>query len=97
VKITVSRTGGFAGIRRTWSLEVDRDEDQRWLPLVEACPWDEVPEETTPIPDAYTYRICVDRQEASIPERFLTGPWRELVDRTREQGRPLLDPGRYPE
>ncbi|TKV25696.1 hypothetical protein FDK12_14755 [Arthrobacter sp. NamB2] len=37
MRIEITRTGGFAGLSRTWSLEVSRTEaEQRWLPLAEA-------------------------------------------------------------
>lgn len=37
VRIEITRSGGFGGITRTWSLEVSRTEaEQRWLPLAEA-------------------------------------------------------------
>ena len=40
--VEVSRTGGFAGITRTWAVEVDNTPDpMSWIVLVEACPWDE--------------------------------------------------------
>ncbi|MFJ6000777.1 hypothetical protein [Arthrobacter sp. NPDC092385] len=37
MKIEITRSGGFAGLTRTWTLEVSRTEaEQRWLPLAEA-------------------------------------------------------------
>ena len=37
MKIVVTRSGGFGGLTRTWSLEVSRTEaEERWLPLAEA-------------------------------------------------------------
>lgn len=37
MRIEITRTGGFGGLTRTWSLEVSRTEaEQRWLPLAEA-------------------------------------------------------------
>lgn len=40
MKIEITRSGGFGGLTRTWSLDVDRSEaEQRWLPLAaEASP-----------------------------------------------------------
>ena len=40
VTIVVVRTGGIAGMRRQWQVEADEDAD-RWLVLIESCPWDE--------------------------------------------------------
>jgi hypothetical protein len=37
VRIEITRSGGFGGLTRTWSVEVSRTEaEQRWLPLAEA-------------------------------------------------------------
>lgn len=40
VTIVVVRTGGFAGLRRQWQVEAGDGDAERWLVLVEACPWD---------------------------------------------------------
>ena len=43
MKITVQRSGGMAGIQRTWTVRPEPPEDtDRWQPLIEACPWDAV-------------------------------------------------------
>lgn len=61
MRITVTRSGGFAGMRRQWSVEPAGPEEDRWRALVDACPWDrpEVPEAALgpgvgPRPDAAT-------------------------------------------
>lgn len=37
MRIEITRSGGFAGLTRTWSIEVSRTEaEERWLPLAEA-------------------------------------------------------------
>ncbi len=37
MRIEITRSGGFGGLTRTWSLEVSRTEaEQRWLPLAQA-------------------------------------------------------------
>ena len=41
VTIVVVRSGGFAGLRREWRVDAGDDDVDRWLVLVEACPWDE--------------------------------------------------------
>ncbi|BAS17327.1 hypothetical protein AHiyo8_56300 [Arthrobacter sp. Hiyo8] len=44
MKITVQRSGGVAAITRVWTVDAATSEDkQRWMPIVEACPWDQVP------------------------------------------------------
>ncbi len=80
--ITVARTGGFAGVRREWSIEVSAPQDaERWRPIVEACPWDDVA--TSATPDGFVYDLRVADHEAVVAERELDGPWRQLVDEVR--------------
>ncbi|MBT8161092.1 MULTISPECIES: hypothetical protein [Arthrobacter] len=44
MKITVQRSGGVAGVTRVWTVVATSPEDKRrWMPIVEACPWDTVP------------------------------------------------------
>ena len=43
MKITVQRSSGGAGMKRTWTVQPEPPEDtDRWQPLIEACPWDDV-------------------------------------------------------
>lgn len=91
--IRVERTGGFAGLRREWSVHVsDEREVERWRPVVDACPWDDDGPEPVH-PDRFVYeirvresRVSVSHRERSavLPEQRMTGPWRTLVDRVRE-------------
>lgn len=85
LRIVVVRSGGFAGIRREWHVEAVDDAGD-WEPLVAACPWDAVTHDATSR-DRFVWRIEVRvsrrRRVASVPDRDLTGPWRELVDRVR--------------
>lgn len=81
--ISVVRTGGLAGLRREWSVEIqDEREWARWRPLVEACPWDAVSDDATR--DRFVYVISAQEHTARVPETHLTGPWRELADRVRD-------------
>jgi hypothetical protein len=89
MKITVQRSGGIAGMKRTWSVLATPPEDKDlWQPLVEACPWDEAPktarEATGSQPDRFLYNIRAGQRRATLPEQAVTGPWRELVDHTRQ-------------
>ncbi|HKU29172.1 MAG TPA: hypothetical protein VJQ60_01680 [Arthrobacter sp.] len=44
MKITVQRSGGVAGVTRVWTVVATSPGDKRrWMPIVEACPWDQVP------------------------------------------------------
>jgi len=80
--ITVVRSGGFAGMRREWSIEVTaQTEAERWRPIVEACPWDDVTGD--PVADGFVYDFRVADHEAVVAERELDGPWRLLADEVR--------------
>ncbi|MCC9144654.1 MULTISPECIES: protealysin inhibitor emfourin [unclassified Arthrobacter] len=82
MKLVVVRSGGFAGMQRTWSTQVSSEEAQeRWLPLLNDPP--EVPDSE---PDRFTYEISVGPAAVTIPERQVKGRWRELVDRARTGG-----------
>jgi len=84
MKVIVSRSGGIAGIRRTWEVLVDDQPDfSDWLALIETLPWGEVPR-TAPQPDRFVYRIRCDARTAELAEPDLTGPWRELVERVQQ-------------
>jgi hypothetical protein len=87
MKITIQRSGGMAGMTRSWTVQAAPEEKDRWQPLVEACPWDTVQEAGRDLPDGppdrFTYSIRAGNRRATLPERELTGPWRDLVDRAR--------------
>ena len=89
LKITVERSGGFAGIKRIWTAEAATpDEVERWQPVVEACPWDSLPARGQRSgggqPDRFIYSIRAGQHRATVPEQALTGPWRTLVDLAKE-------------
>jgi hypothetical protein len=86
MKITVERSGGMAGMIRTWTVRPEPPEDtERWQPLIEACPWDAVggTAGADSQPDRFMYRIQAGQRRAILPERELTGPWRDLVECAR--------------
>lgn len=39
VSVSVARTGGVAGIRREWRIDVDDDGRADWILRIDACPW----------------------------------------------------------
>lgn len=80
--ITVVRSGGFAGLRREWSVEVSVPQDaEHWRPIVEACPWDDADGDT--VPDGFVYDFRVADHQAVVAEHQLEGPWRHLADEVR--------------
>lgn len=88
MKIVVSRSGGFAGMTRTWTVEVSPAEaEERWLPLIEGAGSSDSP---GPQRDRYVYRIRVGYREVTFPESAVTGPWKELIERA-EHGQPGPD------
>jgi hypothetical protein len=88
VKISVQRSGGIAGMERVWSVQaLTSDDREQWQPLIEACPWDDLPAPggtgSPAQPDRFIYRIRAGERRATLPERDLVGPWRVLVDTMR--------------
>ncbi|MBD8728620.1 protealysin inhibitor emfourin [Frigoribacterium sp. CFBP 13707] len=89
--VTVQRTGGFAGLTRSWQVDVEAEPDtESWLVLIDGLPWLSTPSTADGAqPDRFVWVIVVEAQpvrEATLPEQQLTGPWRELVDRVRTVG-----------
>ena len=78
MKITVVRSGGFAGLTRSWVVVVDRH-DERWASLLDNLPWGSV-KLVVPAPDRFVYRIRVSRRQVVLPEQQVAGAWRTLVD-----------------
>ena len=87
----MSRTGGMAGMTRTWSVRVDDAADDRadWDALLAECPWGE-PAPPTPGTDRFVYLVRAGDREARLGEAAVDGPWRRLVDRVRDASRGTL-------
>jgi hypothetical protein len=73
---------------RVWSVDAaSPDQKERWLPIVEACPWDEAKSRTASNePDRFMYSIRAGQHRATLPERAVTGPWQELVECAKAEG-----------
>jgi len=97
VRVSVSRSGGVAGLTRRWSVAAPPQEPAAWTALVESCPWDAAAaaDEVTPgsprgadrFTDRFTWTIEVDlagrSHRAVVPETQVQGPWRALIDAVR--------------
>ena len=101
MKITVQRSGGVAAITRVWTVDAATSEDKRrWLPIVEACPWDQVPSRALAAgqaagreagqADRFMYSIRAGQHRATLPETDVTGPWHTLVENAKVEGRETL-------
>lgn len=88
--IVVIRTGGVGGIRRRWHVAPPRDDEPRWIELIDRCPWDDPEGSPQQGADRYTWSILartpLTRLERDLPESALDGPWRRLVDAVRASG-----------
>lgn len=97
--VTVARTGGFAGLKREWSVSSALDDADELERLVEACPWHDPPRPDPQARDRFVYLITVraprSHRSATVPESSMTGPWRSLMLRVTDPPRPrgsALDP-----
>jgi hypothetical protein len=86
--VIVSRSGGLAGLRLTWRVDIDDQPDaDDWYLLIEEIPWAQPPP-VPPEPDRFIYRIACPPREVTLAERQLTGPWRQLVKRVQDTAEP---------
>ncbi|SFR99902.1 hypothetical protein SAMN04487846_1321 [Microbacterium sp. cf046] len=90
VAVTVTRTGGFAGLRRTWHAQPDTAETPQWIALIDECPWDAADPGRPIAPngaDLFMWRVdarCGDAaRAAALADPEVQGPWRDLIDAVR--------------
>jgi len=90
IAVTVTRTGGIAGLRRTWRAQPDTAESPLWIALIDGCPWDAAdPARAIPPTGADRFVWHVDARcgeaarEAALADPEVQGPWRELIDAVR--------------
>jgi hypothetical protein len=90
IAVTVTRTGGIAGMRRTWRAQPETIDAPQWITLLDECPWDQA-DPTRPIAptgaDRYMWHVDArcgdDEREAALPDPEVQGPWRDLIDAVR--------------
>jgi hypothetical protein len=87
IAVTVTRTGGFAGLRRTWHAQPDTAEAPQWIALIDECPWDAADPARDIAPtgaDRFVWQIdarCGDAERAAaLADPEVRGPWRDLID-----------------
>ena len=95
----MTRSGGFAGLRRTWTAEPERTETPLWIALIDGCPWDAAhPARQVPPNGADRFMWHLDARcggaarEAALADAEVQGPWRDLIDAVRASTRPDRGP-----
>jgi hypothetical protein len=94
VIVTVTRSGGIAGIRRSWRAQAEEDAASPWIARIKECPWDAV-ERSRPAQGADRFvwdvnaRCGEEARRAELADSDVRGPWRELIDAVREEGTPV--------
>ncbi len=91
VKLTIVRSGGFAGLSRQWSAVIDPQEPE-WEELLTRIPRDDVANDTGQR-DRFVYLVTCEPPTAErpywqceVPEGQFTGPWQDLLERVRAAG-----------
>lgn len=60
LRITVTRSGGVAGLSPRWTVEAEEEPDvAEWLALVDSCPWEEDDDSEESAADRFVYTIRV--------------------------------------
>lgn len=89
LEVTVTRTGGFAGLTRRWRAAPGTAELPRFEALIQQCPW-EAPARETAGADRYVWliwaRLPAEEREAQLPDSAVEGPWRELIAEVQRHG-----------
>lgn len=102
--IEVVRSGGIAGSTRRARVDVDEISDQasfhEWRDLVERA-WPLITSQhaatsrqrtvgaESPVRDGFVWTVSVDDATCEVDDRSITGPLRDLAQRTLREGRPI--------
>lgn len=93
MQVTVTRTGGIAGLRRQWRAEPPQDDVPQWVELIAQCPWDAVAAPSPPRgADMFVWRIRAQcdidgapvQRDAQLQDPEVAGPWQRLIDAVRD-------------
>jgi len=82
LRITVTRSGGIAGLSPRWTVEAEAEPDgAEWLALVDSCPWDDEGADVDTGADRFVYTIRVlmqppeaDKAESPVDQTTPTVP-----------------------
>lgn len=92
VLVTVTRTGGIAGLRRQWRAEPAEGDVPQWVELIRECPWDAAAAPSPPRgADMFVWRILAHcavageriERDAQLQDPEVEGPWQRLIDAVR--------------
>lgn len=90
LSVTVTRTGGIAGAKRTWQAQPETADAGHWAELIDRCPWDAADPARPIVPTGadrlmwHVGAVCgPTAREAALPDTEVQGPWRELIDAVR--------------
>lgn len=86
VLVIVTRTGGFAGLRREWRAQPSIEDEPRWIALIKSAPWGAETDESRGA-DRFTWRIDAQygphERTIELPEHAVQGPWQDLIEQVR--------------
>lgn len=87
MRIQVRRTGGFAGIERSATVDTaGRSDADGWRALAEEALADPGGAPRTGVPDGFAYEITVDGRTVHAADPRLTDAQRRLVSRVLKEG-----------
>ncbi|GAA1346485.1 protealysin inhibitor emfourin [Arthrobacter roseus] len=83
MKLSVVRSGGFAGLTRTWEAEIPACEAERWLILMKSDAGPERP--VAAASDSFSYTVSLGGLTTELTEHAITPAWQELFDVAKNQ------------
>lgn len=89
MQIVVRRTGGIAGMTRSWRIDTESCADpDGWSALVDELPREPPVRRRQQVRDDFEWTITVARTTVTVPGSQLDGQWATLVERVRAEGEP---------